>query len=176
MAGHSHWAGVKHQKSILDRKRAEVFSKLLAAVSASVRTEPNPDFNPRLRTAIEKAREEKVPQEAIERAIRRASESGEGTEEVIFEAYGPGGTAMIITGATDNKNRSVQEVKKILSRHGAKWAESRSVRWAFELTPQKEWRAKFNQKLTPEHKRSLDNLIKELEERDDIRKVFANAK
>ncbi len=108
MSGHSHWAGIKHKKEITDQKRGKVFSKLLAAISAAAKSEPNPDFNPRLRTAIAKAKEVAVPQDNIERAVKRASEAGANLEELIFEAYGPGGIALIIEAIADNKNRVVQ--------------------------------------------------------------------
>src|SRR5271155_2827486 len=96
MSGHSHWAGIKHKKEITDKKRGKVFSKLLALISAAAKTEPNPGFNPRLRTAIAKAREASVPQENIERAVKRASEVGGDLNELTFEAYGPGGGAILI--------------------------------------------------------------------------------
>src|SRR5271168_222848 len=96
MSGHSHWAGIKHKKEATDQKRGKVFSKLLAAISAAGKTEPNPDFNPRLRTAVLKAREASVPQENIERAIKRASDKDVELEELVFEAYGPGGIAIMM--------------------------------------------------------------------------------
>src|SRR5579864_153859 len=111
MSGHSHWAGIKHKKEITDQKRGKVFSKLLAAISAAAKPEPNPEFNPRLRTAILKAKEASVPQENIEHAIKRAAEAGAALEELTFEAYGPGGVAIIIHAISDNRNRTVQEIK-----------------------------------------------------------------
>ena len=134
MSGHSHWAGIKHKKEITDQKRAKVFSKLLAFISAAAKTEPNPDFNPRLRTAIATAKEMAVPQDNIERAIKKASEAGNNLEELLFEAYGPGGIAILIEAVSDNKNRAVQEIKTILKDHNGKWADSGSVQWAFEKT------------------------------------------
>src|SRR3989344_1759085 len=122
MSGHSHWAGIKHKKGIADQKRGQLFSKLVSAITAAARGEPNPEFNPRLRTAIEKAREHNVPAENIERAVKRASEAGSAIEDLVMEAYGPGGAAIIIEATTDNRNRTVAEVKKILSDGGGKWA------------------------------------------------------
>lgn len=174
MSGHSHWAGIKHQKEIADKKRGKTFSKLLALISAAAKTEPNPDFNPRLRTAVEKAKAEKVPQDSILRAINKAKEAS-GAEEAVFEAYGPEGAAILITVITDNTNRSVQEIKKILSEHGAKWAEPGSVRWAFEESADRSsWSAKFPQEISPEAKSKLQNLISVLEENDGVQKVFVN--
>jgi len=176
MSGHSHWAGIKHKKEVTDQKRGRVFSKLLAAISAAAKAEPNPEFNPRLRTAIEKARGAHVPAENIERAVKHAAEAGQNLEELVFEAYGPGGTAIIIEAISDNKNRTVQEIKKILNEFGGKWAESGSVRWAFEHDIKENiWRAKFPQTLGDEDKNKLQSLIEALEEQDDTQKVYTNA-
>lgn len=175
MSGHSHWAGIKHKKGITDQKRGKVFSKLLAAISAAAKSEPNPDFNPRLRTAILKAKEATVPQENIDRAIKRASEAGDALEELIFEAYGPGGIAIMIEAVSDSRNRTVQEIKMILKEHGGKWAESGSVRWAFDATSEGGFKAKFPQALGGEDKNKLGVLVEALEDNDDVQKVFTNA-
>lgn len=199
MAGHSHWAGIKRRKEAQDQKRGKVFAKLLAAVTAAARGEPNPEFNPRLRTAIEKARAAQIPQDTIERAVKRASEAGSGVEEILCEAYGPGGAAILIEAITDNKNRTIAEVKKILSEHGAKWADAGSVRWIFSQTADsrvsklptevdrhglveppifahdKRWGAQFLRKLGVEDRKKLSALVAALESRDDIQEVYTNA-
>ncbi len=180
MSGHSHWAGIKHKKEITDQKRGKIFSKLLAAISAAAKTEPNPDFNPRLRTAVQKAREASVPQENIERAIKRAAETGAALEELVFEAYGPGGIALLMTAISDNRNRTVQEVKLALKERGGKWAEEGSVRWAFEFAPSEDgsgiaWRAKFPQDVAPDDAAKLAALIEALEEVNDVQAVITNA-
>ena len=178
MSGHSHWAGIKHKKEITDQKRGKVFSKLLAAISAAARTEQNPDFNPRLRTAIATAREASVPQENIERAIKRASEAGEALEELVFEAYGPGGIALMIEAVSDNRNRTVQEIKLILKEHNGKWAEAGSVRWAFAPAPAgagSAWEAKFPQEVSEEDAKKLGALMDALEDNDAVQNVFTNA-
>lgn len=177
MSGHSHWAGIKHKKESTDQKRGKVFSKLLTAISAAARSESNPDFNPRLRTAIQKARDASVPAESIERAVHRASEAGRELEELTFEAYGPGGAAIIIEAISDSKNRTVAEVKKILGDAGGKWAESGSVRWAFvRETQTNEWKPKFSQEISGGDKGKLRELVEALEGHDDIQKVYTNAK
>jgi YebC/PmpR family DNA-binding regulatory protein len=173
MAGHSHWAGIKHKKEITDKKRGRIFSKLLTAITAAVKTEPNPDFNPRLRTAVEKARASKVPTDTIERAIKRASEAGEGLEELLFEAYGPGGSAIIIDVVASNKNRAVAEIKKILHDHEARWAEVGSVRWAFEMV-RGEWQAKFPQSIDATKKERIRVLIRDLLHHEDVQCVYTN--
>lgn len=174
MSGHSHWAGIKHKKEITDQKRGKVFSKLLALISAAAKSEPNPDFNPRLRTAITKAKEASVPQENIERAVKRATEAGADLDELIFEAYGPGGVAIFIEAISDNRNRTIQEVKTILKELGGKWAETGSVQWAFEKIGDG-WAAKFPQEIPDEAKRSLARLIEALEENESVQKVYTNA-
>jgi YebC/PmpR family DNA-binding regulatory protein len=177
MAGHSHWAGIKHKKEVADQKRGQLFSKLLNAVSIASRKDPNIQFNPALRAAIEKARENQIPQENIERAIKRASED-KNLEELLIEAYGPEGIAILIEAITNNRNRTIAEIKKILNENGAKWAESGSVRWAFEqMTDERGllWQAKFKQEASQEAKEKIQTLIQKLEEHNDVQKVYANA-
>jgi YebC/PmpR family DNA-binding regulatory protein len=176
MSGHSHWKGVKHKKEITDQKRGRLFSKLLNAIAIASRQEPNPQFNPRLRTAVEKARESNVPQENIDRAIKRASEE-KNLEELIIGAYGPEGTALLIEAITDNKNRTIPDIKRILNEHEAKFAEPENIRWAFDpLTGRDDrWQAKFKQELSEENKNKLNQLIQELENQDDVQKVYTNS-
>ncbi|MBI3638251.1 YebC/PmpR family DNA-binding transcriptional regulator [Candidatus Wolfebacteria bacterium] len=174
MSGHSKWKKIKHQKGTADQKRGRIFSKLLAAISVAAKGEPNPQFNPRLRAAIEKAKENKVPFENIDRAIKHSSEE-KNLEEAIFEAYGPEGAAILIVAITNNTNRSVSEIKKILSDNNAKWAEPGSVKWAFEQNVEsQEWQAKFPQEISSEAKEKLRELIEKLEDRDDVQGVYVN--
>lgn len=174
MSGHSHWAGIKHKKEITDQKRAKVFSKLLKAISAAVQTEPNPAFNPRLRTAIAKAKEASVPADNIERAIKKAAGAAERMEELVFEAYGPAGAAILVEALSDNRNRAVQEIKTILRDHEGKWAESGSVRWAFEAEPGGGWKPKFPQEVSEEDRNKLARLLEALEDNDDVQDVYTN--
>jgi YebC/PmpR family DNA-binding regulatory protein len=175
MSGHSHWSGIKHKKEITDAKRGKVFSKLLMAISVAAKTEPNPDFNPRLRTAVAKAREASVPQDNIERAIKRANETAESIEELLFEAYGPGAVALLIEATSDNRNRAIQEVKTVLRDHNGKWAEAGSVQWAFEKTTDG-WKAKFPQEISEEDGEKLERLIDALEELDAVQAIHLTAK
>lgn len=172
MAGHSHWAGIKHKKEAADKKRGQLFSKLLNAVAIAARPEPNPEFNPRLRTAVEKARQNQVPQESIERAIKRASEN-KNLEEVLIEAYGPAGAAIMIETITDNKNRTIQEIKTILNETGAKFAEPGSVLWVFQKTGDGR-QAKFPQEIPDDDKAKLEKIIEGLNNHDDVQKVYTN--
>ncbi len=177
MSGHSHWAGIKHKKGATDQKRGVVFSKLLAAISAAAKTEQDPNFNPRLRTAIEKARENNVPANNIARAVQRASPGEQNFEELIFEAYSPGGIAILIEAISDSKNRTVQEIKLILNERGGKWAESGSVRWAFDPPTGGDgaWKAKFPQTVEGDDKEKLGVLVAALEEQNDIHNVYTSA-
>ena len=175
MSGHSKWKTIRHKKESADQKRGQIFSKLINAISIAARTESNPQFNARLRAAIEKAKENKVPQENIERAIKRASED-KNLEELTIEAYGPEGAAILIEAITDNKNRTIAEIKKTLSDNNAKFAEAGSVRWAFEpLDSGSGWQAKFKQAISADAKGRLTSLISELENCDDVQKVHTNS-
>lgn len=177
MAGHSHWAGIKHKKEAKDQKRGVLFSKLLKAISVSAKGEPNPEFNPRLRTAVETAREAKVPQDNIKGAIKQATEKSNDLEELFFEAYGQGGVALLIYAIAASRNRAVAEVKKILLDNGAKWAEPGSVMWAFEdIGAGKIPKAKFVQGLSLEDAAGVHKLVRALLEHDDVQEVYTNAK
>jgi len=174
MSGHSKWKQIKHKKEITDKKRGKVFSKLLRAIRIAAKDESNPDFNPRLRTAVEKAKEAQVPQENIKRALSESDNKD--LEEIVMEAYGPSGSAIIIEAITDNRNRTTNEIKNILSDLGAKFAEPGSVRWVFTPpTPENmSWQPKFKQGLGNEDKQELEELVEALEEHDDVQKIFTN--
>jgi YebC/PmpR family DNA-binding regulatory protein len=183
MSGHSHWSGIKHKKEITDKKRAKIFSKSLKLISAAAHTEPDPAFNPRLRTAVANAREAGVPADTIDRAIKRAADPAEKLEELLYEAYGPSGAAILITAISDNRNRTAQEIKIVLRDHNGKWAESGSVQWAFEHAASahgsdnegSEWTAKFPQEITDEEEnQKLADLLDALEENDDVQNVYTN--
>lgn len=176
MAGHSHWKTIKYKKSIGDQKRGQLFSKLLNAVSIAARQEASPQFNPQLKAAIEKARESQVPQDKIESAIKRASED-KNLEELIIEAYGPEGAAILIEAITDNKNRTIAEVKKILNENGAKWSEPGGVRWAFEQVKTESglvWQEKFKQPISTEAQEKLQKIIQELLDQNEVQEVYTN--
>jgi len=172
MAGHSKWAQIKRQKGVADKKRGQLFSKLLKAISVAAKSEPNPQFNPRLRSAIDTAKAANVPQENIQRAISKASET-KALEDIVVEAYGPEGVALIIEGITDNTNRSISEIKHILSENNAKIANPGSVLWAFEKT-NGEWQPKFPQDISEESQKKIADLIEALEDHDDVQQVTPN--
>lgn len=134
MSGHSHARTIAHDKGIADAKRGMAFSKFARMISIAAKNGKNPAMNSQLRMAIDKAREINMPTDNIERAIKRGAGELEGVklEEFIFEAFGPGKVAIIIEVITDNKNRALNEVKKILGQSGGKLATAGSVKWLFE--------------------------------------------
>lgn len=178
MAGHSHWKQIKEHKGSADQKRSRMFSKLLTSISIAAKKEPNPQFNPRLRAAIEKAKENQVPQDNIERAIKRATLREGGIEELLIEAYGPAGEAIIIEAASVSRNRTINELKQIFKDFGGRMVGPGGVRWAFEppADGNVEWRAKFPQALSEEEKTKTRELIKALEEHEDVQRVYTNVK
>lgn len=134
MAGHSHWKGIKHRKGAQDVKRAKIFTKLIRELTVSAKQGlADPGMNPRLRAAIQAARAANMSRDTIERAIKRGS-GGEGGnyEEVRYEGYGPGGTAIIIEALTDNRNRTAAEVRTAFGKHGGVMGESNSVAFNFQ--------------------------------------------
>ena len=134
MSGHSKWASIKHKKGALDAKRGKVFTRLIKELTVAARAGGgDPDMNPRLRTIIADAKSENMPAENIKRAIRRGTgeEPGVSYEEAQYEAYGPGGAAVIIDVLTDNKNRTVGELRHSLEKHGGNLASTNAVAWMF---------------------------------------------
>ena len=135
MSGHSKWSQIKHKKGISDVKKGKIFSKLTRIITIAARQKGGDiETNSSLRMAAEKARSFNMPQENIERAIKKGTGEIEGVkfEEFLMEAYGPEGIALIIEGTTDNKNRTISEIKFLLSEHNGKMAQSGSVLWLFE--------------------------------------------
>ncbi|MBN2712240.1 MAG: YebC/PmpR family DNA-binding transcriptional regulator [Planctomycetes bacterium] len=134
MAGHSHWAGIKHKKAINDKKRGKVFSRLAKHVYIAVKEggSPKPEDNPRLRLVLEKCRQANMPKDNIKRAIDKAMDAGVGYEEMTLEGYGAGGAAVIAECLTDNTNRTGPEVKKIFEKAGAKPGQPGCVSYMFQ--------------------------------------------
>jgi YebC/PmpR family DNA-binding regulatory protein len=136
VSGHSKWAGIKHKKKKLDAKRGELFTKLARAITVAARDGGgDPDANPALALAIQKAREASMPKDNIERAIAKGTGSGsdaDAVEAVLYEGYGPGGVAMLVETLTDNRNRTASEVRNLFARHGGNLGEPGSVAWTFE--------------------------------------------
>ena len=139
MAGHSKWANIKHRKGAQDAKRGKIFTKIIKEITIASRLGGGDiDANPRLRKAVSNAKSSNMPADKIERAIKKGTGELEGVayEEITYEGYGPGGVAIIINVITDNKNRTVAEVRHILSKYGGNLGESGSVSWMFDTKGQ----------------------------------------
>ncbi|MCU0250124.1 MAG: YebC/PmpR family DNA-binding transcriptional regulator [Vicinamibacterales bacterium] len=135
MSGHSKWHTIKHKKGAADAKRGRVFTRIIKELTVAARAAGgDPDTNPRLRTIVAEAKQANMPAENIKRAIRRGTgeEPGVQYEEITYEGYGPGGVALIIEAMTDNKNRTVGEIRHMLTKYGGDLGQSNSVAWMFE--------------------------------------------
>ncbi len=138
MSGHSKWATIKHKKAAADAKRGKVFTRIIKEIMIAARSGGDADANPRLRTAILAAKAVSMPAENIKRAVMRGTGELEGgqIEEVMFEGYGPGGAAVLVQVATDNRNRTVSEIRHIFTKQGGNLGEHGSVAWMFERKSQ----------------------------------------
>src|SRR4030067_1940530 len=135
MSGHSKWAQIKHKKAVVDVRKGKVFSKLSKEISVAARIGgSNPDMNPRLRLAVEKAREANMPSDNVKRAIMKGTGElpGMAYEESVYEGYGPGGVALMMEVLTDNKNRTISQLRHIVSKHGGNIGEAGCVAWMFD--------------------------------------------
>ncbi len=134
MSGHSKWATIKHKKGALDAKRGKIFTRLIKEISIAAKSGGDPDTNPRLRTAIAAAKAENMPADNIKRAIQRGTGElpGANYEEFALEGYGPGGVAILLDINTDNRNRTVSEIRHVFGKNGGNMAEAGAVSWMFE--------------------------------------------
>src|SRR5438034_7152062 len=134
MSGHSKWATIKHKKGALDAKRGRIFTRVIKEIMIAARNGGDPDMNPRLRTAIVAAKAVSMPADNIKRAILRGTGELEGgqIDEIMFEGYGPGGAAVLVNVATDNRNRTVSEIRHVFGKNGGNLGEQGSVSWMFE--------------------------------------------
>ncbi|MBI2635095.1 MAG: YebC/PmpR family DNA-binding transcriptional regulator [Parcubacteria group bacterium] len=176
MSGHSKWSTIKHKKALTDAKKSKVFSKISSLITIAARKGGDPDKNPSLRAVIEKAREVNLPKENIERAVKRGTGEIAGAEltEVTYGAFGPGGVAILITAITDNKNRTLGEIKKILSEHNAKFAEIGSLQWMFRREGA-DWIPNAPVKIENEDvKKELSALYEALDEQQDVNEIYDN--
>jgi len=177
MSGHSKWANIKTRKEAMDKKKGQIFSKIAKIITIAARKGGDPQMNPTLRLTIEKAKSVNMPNDNIERAIKKgAGEDKEGgqLEEITYEAYGPNGTPLIIEAITDNKNRTLSEIKHILNNCGGKLAETGSVRYLFDRI-EGEWKPKYSIDITDEDiKQQLQKLFEALDENDDVNEIYSN--
>lgn len=166
----------KKQGKIADNnaKKAKIFSKLVRLIQVEAK-KSNGDVNSAgLSAAIKKAYKENMPKDNVERAIKKASDAGDATA-VMYEAYGPGGIGIIITGLTDNNNRTSQEIKHALSKNGGSLGASGSVSWNFTQNTERDWVANSTTEIDEETTEKLSLLIESLEELDDVQDIYHNA-
>lgn len=169
MSGHNKWSKIKRQKAGTDAAKSKMFGKLARMISVAAKQGNG------LEQVVEKARDFGMPKENIERAIKKASEANtEHLESITYEAYGPGGSALVIEALTTNRNKAAQEVKFILSKHGFQLAAPGSATWAFTKEHQ-EWIPKQAVPVSEEDGKILEKLIEELEDNDEVQEVFTNA-
>lgn len=171
MSGHSKWSQIKHRKAASDQKKGQLFSKLARKISIAARTGTDPTTNYKLQSVIDEARTFNMPKENIERAIKKASEKETAAlSELIIQAMGPGGIALVIEAITDNKNRTINEIKHILTEHEAKMVPEGSLNWMFDQN----WNPHAPLEAAPEAQEKLDKLLETLDNNEDVENVHTN--
>lgn len=175
MSGHNKWTQIKRQKEKTDAAKSRTFSKFAKLIADEARKSGGNRDATGLKTAIERARAANMPSDNIERAIKKAAgPDARALEAVLYEAYGPGGVALIIEGLTDNRNRTAQEVKHLLSEHGGNLAGPGAAAWAFQKTVEG-WSAQTTVPVEDDALAQLETLVDKLEASDDIQSVYTNA-
>ncbi|MEK7177001.1 MAG: YebC/PmpR family DNA-binding transcriptional regulator [Patescibacteria group bacterium] len=175
MSGHNKWSKIKNKKAVTDAAKSKIFSKMARLISVASKQVKGDVSSPILRAAIDKAREYNMPADNIERAVKKgAGSDAEALEQITYEAYGPGGSALIIDALTTNRNKAAQEVKFILSKRGVALATPGSVTWAF-VKEAGAWKPTTTIEISEEDGQVLEKLIEELEDNDEVQDVYTNA-
>lgn len=175
MSGHNKWSQIKEKKGKTDAQKSKVFSMYAKIITMEAKKAKGDKNAPGLKAAVDRAKAANVPNDNIDRAVKKGMSSEAGNmEEVIYEAYGPGGMAFLIEGITDNKNRTTQEIKHLLTKNGGNLGSQGSVMWAFQKT------AEGYSPITPMDisegdKDAIKRLYEELEEHEDIKNIYLNA-
>src|SRR3989338_4292512 len=171
MSGHSKWSQIKHKKGASDQKKGQIFSKLAKKISIVASEGADPSSNYKLQSVIDEARSFNMPKENVERAIKRASDkSAVALDTLIIQAMGPSGIAIIIEAITDNSNRTINEIKHMLTDHEAKMVPENSLNWMFD----KNWLAISPVEVPPEVQQKIDNLLETLDTSDDVENIYTN--
>ena len=175
MSGHNKFSKIKHQKAKNDGQKSKVFGKLVRFISVEAKKAGGNLKSPGLALAIEKAKKENMPNDTIDRAIKKATtDNSAAMENITYESYGPGGVAILIEALTDNRNKAAQEVKAILVRHGFELASPGSASWAFTKGPEG-LVPNMTMPLEDADIEKLQALVEALEENDEVQEVFTNA-
>jgi len=176
MSGHNKWSQIKVKKGAEDAKRSKLFSMLVRTITMEAKRAAGNREAPSLKAAIVRAKDANMPLDNIERAVQKGFGGGsESFEEVIYEAYGPAGVALIITGVTDNKNRTTPEVKHLLSEYGGNLSSQGSTMWAFTKDNEGNFIPQNSISLTENDEKKLLTLIDEVEAHEDIKNIYHNA-
>lgn len=175
MSGHNKWSKIKRQKEKTDAQKSKIFGKMVKLITTEARKAGGNLSSPGLKNAIEKAKAANVPSDNIERAVKKFADGGVAMESITYEAYGPGGCAMVIEALTDNRNKAAQEIKHILAEQGFALAGIGAATWAFVRTPEMEWQATTTIPLSDEDGEKLGELVDALEECDEVQDVYTNA-
>lgn len=175
MSGHSKWSTIKHKKELTDKKRGQIFSKLTKLITVAAKDGVDPETNSKLKGAIEKAKEFNLPNENIKRAIKRVGEKGKAQlETLLIEAIGPSNVIIIAEAITDNKNRTLFEIKSIFSEGGFKMVGQGNLIWQFEKRG-RDFIPKMPVKIEDEAtKNKLNALFEKLDEHEDIEEIYSN--
>lgn len=175
MSGHNKWSQIKEKKGKTDAVKGRVFSKYSKLITNEARAAKGNKDAPALRAAIERARKENMPNDNIERAIKKATEGGGAAlESIMYEGYGPGGVAMLVEVLTDSRNRASNDLKFIFSEHGGNLASPGAAAWAFAKGPEG-WAATTTVPLEDADLEKLDKLVEALEANEDVQEVVTNA-
>jgi YebC/PmpR family DNA-binding regulatory protein len=176
MSGHNKWSKIKHKKAATDAQKSKIFSKHSSLITIESRN-ANGDVNsPGLKAAIERAKKDSMPASNIERAVKKGTGGEAGAMEALtYEAYGPGGTALMIDTITDNRNRTAAEIKHLLSKQGLSIAEPGAAAWAFEKDSEMHWQPKTTIPVEESDEEKLNSIIEAIEEHDDVQGVYTNA-
>ncbi len=173
MAGHSKWAKLKHTKGKTDAQKAKLFSKHVRIIGVEIKKAKGDKNAAGVRNAVERALADNMPKDNIERALTK--NDGVELESVTYEAYGPGGTALVIEAMTDNRNRTVQELKHLLSLHGGTLANPGAAMWAFTKNAEGVLEPMSPIELTDEDNQKMADLAEALDEHDDVNEIFSSA-
>lgn len=174
MSGHNKWSQIKRQKEKTDGQKSKTFSKYAKLIAVEAKKALGNRESPGLKAIIDRAKAENMPNENIDRAIKKATDNSVVMEAIMYEAYGPGGVAIIIEALTDNKNKAAQEVKFILSKHGFSLAGMGAASWAFAREGAI-WKPTTTMPLEEADLELLGKLVEDLEECDEVQEVFTNA-
>jgi YebC/PmpR family DNA-binding regulatory protein len=180
MSGHSKWAQIKRKKALTDTRKGQLFSKLSKIIELASRKGADVETNFSLKAVVDQARATNMPSSNIEKAIEKGSgkSKNSGLEEIVYEAYGPGGVALLIVTVTDNKNRTVSEIKHILSKGGGNLTGTGSVKWLFDSKLEDGkvvWTPKHTLTLGDEDESKLSVLLSDLDDQEDVSDVYTNS-